>query len=90
MATGADDLFAWIDALRGRVARGELDGRGRVTLGDGAAFDAALAARILLADYDHGDDLTPEQRRNALNVERRRVLLADLRRLREQIGYARR
>ena len=85
MATGPDDLVAWIDALRGRVARGELDGQGSLDAGDGA-LPVGLAARIMLADLDHDRDLTPERRRSAFNVERRRTLLAELGRLREQIG----
>jgi hypothetical protein len=40
----------------------------------------------MLADLDHFDDLSLEQRRDLLTVARRRLLLEDLRRLREQIG----
>ncbi len=80
-----DDLVAWIADLRGRAARGELDGRGRFDPGVGP-LDTGLAARILLVDVDYDRDLTPEQRRNSLNVERRRRLFAHLRRLREQLS----
>ena len=85
MTTGPDDLVAWIADLRARVARGELDGQGSFAVG-GGKLAVGLAARILLADLDHDRDLTPAQRRDAFSVERRRLLFADLRRLREQIG----
>ena len=84
MVTDLDDLIAWIDALRGRVARGDLNGRGAFRVGvDELAVERA--ARILLADVDHDWVLTLDQRRERFNVERRRQLLLDLRRLREQI-----
>ncbi len=85
MADAADDLAAWIADLRGRVARGELDGRGSFDVG-GAALPVGLAARIMLADLDHFDDLTPEQRRDPLVMSRRLHLLGDLWELRAQIG----
>jgi hypothetical protein len=85
MATDPDDLVAWIAELRDRVERGELDGRGTFAVG-GGELAVGLAARIMLADLDHDKDLTPEQRRDPFSVERRRLLFADLRRLREQIA----
>ena len=85
MPTDPDDVAAWIPELRARVARGELDGRGEFEV-EGGRLAVGLAARILLADLDHDDDLTPEQRRDPFSVERRRLLFADVRRLREQIG----
>ena len=85
MTAEPDDLVAWIDELRARVARGELDGRGRFDV-DTGALDVDLAARIMLADLDHDSDLTPEQRRDPFSIERRRLLVADLRRLREHLG----
>jgi hypothetical protein len=45
-----------------------------------------LAVRVMLADLDHFDDLPLARRRDLLVVARRRLLLDDLRRLREQIG----
>ncbi len=85
MTTDPDDLAAWIDALRARLARGELDGQGSFDTGDGA-LPVGLAARIMLADLDHYDDLTPEQR-GAPPVRARRLrLLADLWELRARIG----
>ena len=85
MLTNPDDLAAWIADLRERVAHGELDGQDTFTA-DETEVAVGLAARILLADLDHDLDLTPEQRRDPFNVERRRILTDDLRRLREQIG----
>ncbi len=85
MTTDPDDLAAWIDALRDRLARGELDGQGSFDTGDGV-LPVGLAARIMLADLDHFDDLTPEQRRDPLVMSRRLHLLADLWELRARIG----
>ena len=85
MATAPDDLVAWIDALRGWVARGELNGRGAFRIGvDELAVERA--ARILLADVDHDRVLSLDRRRDSFNVERRRHLLSQILRLREQIG----
>ncbi len=83
--TYLDDLVAWIDALRDRVARGDLKGRGAFRVG-ADALAVERAARILLADVDHDRNLTLDRRRERFNVERRLQLLAELRRLREQIG----
>jgi len=80
-----DDLVAWVAALRGRVARGELDDCGTYDAGAGR-LPVAYAARTILADVDHDRDLTLERRHDPFNVNRRRLLLADLRRLRNQIG----
>ena len=85
MATDPDDLVAWIDALRGRVARGELNGGGAFRIG-ADALAVERAARILLADVDHDRVLTLDRRRDSFNVERRRHLLCDMLRLREQLG----
>jgi hypothetical protein len=81
-----DDLAAWLAELRGRVARGELAGRGPIAVAGGTLPSVELAARVLLADLDHYDDLSPARRRDPLVVARRRLLLADLRRFRERIG----
>ena len=72
MATRPDDLAAWIAELRDRMARGVL------AVGE--------AARLMLADLDHYDDLPPERRQDPLVEARRRLLFSDLRRLCEQIG----
>ena len=80
------ELDAWISDLRGRVARGELDGLGSIPVDGSALLGTVTVVRIMLADLDHYDDLTPEQRQDPLVEARRRLLLADFRRLREQIG----
>ncbi len=85
MTADADDLAAWIADLRRRVARGELDGLGHFAVLRGR-LDVGLAARIMLADLDHFDNLPPEQRRDLLVEARRRMLLRDFARLRAQIG----
>ena len=86
MAADRDDLATWIADLRSRVARGELAAPGRVELDGGIILVAELAARVLLADLDHYDDLPPTWRRDLAVVARREALLRDLRRLRGQIG----
>ena len=89
-----EDLDGWIDALRGRIGRGELRDHalvkvGRVTMG------AEQAARILLADLDHQDWLrvhcgtdmfATARRRDVFATTRRQDLLDEFRRLREQLG----
>ena len=80
---GRDGLDTWTAALRDRLARGELDGRTPVTIGGLRLPSAELAARIMLADLDHYDDLTPEQRRDMLVEARRLLLLRDFRQLRD-------
>lgn len=69
-----DDMVAWIDELRTRMASGALAGLGAVAI-RGGMLDADLAARITLVDLAHETDLT-----------RREMLLHDLERLREQIS----
>ena len=86
MATGPDDLVAWIAELRGRLARGDLAALGRVELDGGIILTADMAARIMLADLDHYEDLPPTWRGDLAVVARREALLRDLRQLREQIG----
>ena len=80
------ELDAWISDLRGRVARGELDGLGTIPLDGAAVLGTATVVRIMLADLDHYDDLPSEQRRDLLVQARRELLLRDFRRLRELIG----
>ena len=84
MTTDPDDLVAWIAELRGRVARGALDGHDDVAV-TGGSMPAGVAARIMLADLDHYDDLPPEQREDLLIKARRGLLLRDFHLLREQL-----
>ena len=86
MTTDPDDLGAWIAELRARVAHGDLVAVGRVELDGGIILAAELAARIMLADLDHYEDLPLTWRGDLAVVARREALLRDLRRLREQIG----
>ncbi|MDP8925309.1 MAG: hypothetical protein M3O34_20890 [Chloroflexota bacterium] len=85
MADAADDLANWLAELRACLARGELDDQGSLAVG-GGMLPVGLAARIMLADLDHYEDLTPEQRRDMLVEARYRLLLRDFRQLRDQIG----
>ncbi len=69
------DLDGFVPELRGRLDRGEYANLGPVDLGELAPFgDPELA---LLADWDHFDDLTPEQRDDYGVAARRLKVLAD-------------
>ena len=81
-----NELDAWISDLRGRVARGELVGLGPTPIEEAAVLDTETLVRVMLADLDHYDDLSPEQRRDPLIQARRGLLLADFRRLHQLIG----
>ena len=80
-----DGLDGWIDALRGRIGRGELRDAPPVKVGL-VTMGAEQAARILLADLDHHDRLLARRSVDALVTARRRDLLDEFRRLREQLG----
>ncbi|MDP8924120.1 MAG: hypothetical protein M3O34_14735 [Chloroflexota bacterium] len=85
---GADltGLDAWLTELRGRLARGELDGLDSVDLDGAAELGTATFVRIMLADLEHYDELPPELQRDPLVMARRLYLLGDLWKLRSQIG----
>ena len=54
MRPDLSDLTALADQLHTQLTHGDFAGRGPVELGPGAHFpDAALAARIVLADVEH-------------------------------------
>jgi hypothetical protein len=81
------DLAAWIDALHGRLERGDLADLGPVEIGYGTkALPAELAIRIKLADLDGFDDLALAACSSAEHVRCRQGLLDDFRRLRELLG----
>jgi hypothetical protein len=81
------DLVAWIEALRARLACGELQAHPPVRAGiNGPVLPAELAVRYMLADYDHYDDLTEQQRRGNPVMERRLLLMADCQHLRSQLA----
>jgi hypothetical protein len=86
LADRVKDLDGFIPELRGRLDRGEYAGLGHVDLGQAAPLgDPELVLRILLADWDHFDDL-PRARRNDYRVASRRLTaLADLDALRQQL-----
>lgn len=85
MDGGSDDLDVWINTLRDQTARGELDHLGSINLG-GLKLDGERAILVMLADLDHLDSLPPELAEDPLTPIRRLELLADFRRLRDQIG----
>jgi hypothetical protein len=61
-------LAAWIEQLRDGLQRGELAGRGPITLRDGSQLaDTELAVRVMLADLDHLDTLLAERRQDLLD-----------------------
>ena len=78
-----DDLGDWIAALRSRDACGDLAGLGRVELDGGILLPAMRAARILLADLDHLDDLARALRGDLSVVARQQAMLRNLDRLRK-------
>ncbi len=86
VSTDPHELATWITELRRRLARGEFADGGPIEVGDVVLSSVELAVKVMLADLDHYDDLSLEQRRDLLTVARRRLLLEDLRDLREQIG----
>lgn len=61
-----------------------MDGYPLIDLGYGTGgLSAGRMVRILLADLDSFDDLTPDQRADAVNVTHQHAVLGELRRLRE-------
>ena len=87
LADRVKDLDGFIPELRGRLDRGEYANLGHVDLGESAPLgDPELALRIMLADWDHFDSLSPEQRDDYRVAARRLTVLADLHALRERLG----
>ena len=79
LADRVKDLDGFIPELRGRLDRGEYDDLGPVDLGKLAPIgDPELALRIMLADWDHFDTLSPKQRDDYQVAARRLTVLADL------------
>ena len=91
-----DGIVVWISELRGRHARGELDGLAPIDIGDGTEhFPTTHTVRIMLHDLDDLNAFDRRRRENGhpasdADVEDRRVrrleLLNDFRRLRELIS----
>ena len=83
----ADDLKPWIENVRQRLERGELAHLGPMAVGnDLPNLPGELFVRIMVADYDHYDDLSTESRREAGTIAQRVALLEELRQLRATIG----
>ena len=79
LADRVKDLDGFIPELRGRFDRGAYADLGPVDLGELAPLgDPELALRVLLADCDHFDTLSPEQRDDYRVAARRLWVLADL------------
>ena len=79
LADRVKDLDGFIPELRGRLDRGEYATLGPVDLGESAPLgDPELVLRIMLADWDHFDSLSPKQRDDYLVAARRLTVLADL------------
>src|SRR4051794_12916061 len=79
LADRVKDLDGFIPELRGRLDRGEYANVGPVDLGEAAPLgDPERALRIMLADWDHFDNLAPEQRDDYMVAARRLQVLADL------------
>ena len=82
-----DELAAWIMDLRARLDRGELATLGPVDVGHGTdTLPAQDTVRIMLADLDDLEDMTPDQANAPANVARRDVLLTNFRILWARIG----
>src|SRR5688500_17144356 len=86
LADRVKDLDGFVPELRSRLGRGEYANLGPVDLGDLAPLrDPELALRIFLADWDHFDNLSPEQRDDYGVAARRLKVLADLHALRQRL-----
>src|SRR3954466_12414214 len=86
LADRVKDLDGFVPELRGRLERGEFANIGPVELGDlSPLHDPELALRIMLADWDHFEHLTPEQRDHYSVAARRLQVLADLDALRKRL-----
>ena len=86
LADRVKDLDGFVPELRGRLKRGEYANLGPVDLGELGPFgDPELALRVMLADWDHFDDLSPEQRDDYRVAARRLTVLADLDALRQRL-----
>jgi hypothetical protein len=84
--TVAAGLEAWIEALRARLIHGQLRNLESVAVSDDKKLPAELAARLVLNDLDHFDDLPLSWGDDPFKVARRRHLLHDLQDLRRQLG----
>ena len=82
-----DELVAWIADLRARLDRGDLATVGPVDVGHGTdIMPAQDTVRIMLADLDGFDEMTPDEANDPVNVAHCEVLLTSFRILRTLIG----
>ena len=73
------DLDGFVHELRGRLDRGEYANLAPIALGELAPLgDPELVLRIMLADWDHFDDLSADRRDDYGVAARRLTVLADL------------
>src|SRR4051812_34754021 len=86
LADRVRDLDGFVPELRGRLDRGEYANLGPVNLGELSPLDdPEKVLRIMLADWDRFDHLTPEQRDDYTVAARRLKVLADLDALRQRL-----
>jgi len=86
-ARRTSSLEAWIDALRYRLARGDLAGLGPIDLVGAGHLPGEIVVRIMLSDLDDLDDPVGSWGDDAAwRAERRWRLLGDFRCLRALIG----
>ncbi len=86
LADRVKDLDGFIPELQGRLDRGEYANLGPVDLGELSPLsNPQLALRIMLADWDHFDDLSPDQRDDYRVAARRLTVLADLHELQQRL-----
>ena len=72
--------MAWIADLRSRSNRGDLAKLGPTDFSDGLpALSAEHAVKLMLADLDELDEMTPDEAKDPVNIARRASLLADFR-----------
>ena len=80
------EVAAWIAELRARLDRGDLATLGPVDVGHGTQVLAVQdTVRIMLADLDEFEDMTPEEANGPVSVARRDVLRTNFRILRTLI-----
>ena len=78
-----DNLTSWISELRARLDHGDLQTLLPTDLGHGIHASRSMhAIRIMLADLDRFQDMTPGEVVDPVIVSRRTCLLADFRVLR--------
>jgi hypothetical protein len=86
LADRVKDLDGFVPELRVRLDRGEYANLGPVDLGELSPLgDPENALRIMLADWDHFENLTTEQRDDYSVAARRLNVLADLHAFRQRL-----